>query len=203
MQAATTAGPPLGQIPEIHLVELVRAGNRVAGAEFLRRNHDVLRQRIRRKLRRVGKRLFDSQEILSTVCRRLDRMVLRGTVRAIDPKALMQLVVEIADHSMVDKARVIDRIQRVEGPDSFLAAELRRRIEDGDRSDEASGEDVIARVFEGLPDHEDREILSLWLRGCPLVAIARELNASPARVRKQWERVRGQCLAILARGGLA
>jgi DNA-directed RNA polymerase specialized sigma24 family protein len=195
--------PPLGSVPESHLVELVRSGDRVAGAEFLRRNHDVLRQRIRRRLRRVGRRLFDSQEILSTVCRRLDRMVSHGTVRAIDPAALMRLVVEIADHSVVDKARVLDRIRRVEGPDSELAASLRSRIEEGEHAGVDGGEDVIARIFEKLDEQQEREILGLWLRGCPLVSIAQELETSPAAMRKRWEKIRRRCLAVLAQGAAA
>jgi len=189
--------------PESRLVELVRAGDRAAGAEFLRRHRDVLRQRIRRRLRHVSRRLFDSQEILSTVCRRLDRMVLLGTVRAVSPAALMGLVVEIADHSVVDKARVFNRIDDAEGADSVFAKQLRRRMEAGEADATRGAEEAVALVFEGLAQPRDREILGLWLRGCPLRSIAEELDTQPAAMRKQWQKIRERCLSILGESGAA
>lgn len=201
MQSVATEGMALEATSESELVALVRGGSREAGAEFLRRNHGVLRQRIRRRLRHIGRRLFDSQEILSTVFRRLDRMVLRGTVHAINPAALMGLVIEIADHSVVDKARVIDRINRSEGEDSVFAREFQRRIHDSERLTPDSGEDAISSVFEGLSGPREREILGLWLRGCPLKSIAVEMETKPAALRKQWEKIRRKCIKILKNGG--
>lgn len=200
MQALEIDDATLQATPEAELVTLVRGGSRAAGAEFLRRNRAVLRQRIRRRLRRVGKRLFDSQEILSTVCRRLDRMVLQRAVQAINPAALMGLVVEIADHSVVDKARVLDRIDRSEGEDSVFAREFRRRIQDSERRTPEGGEEVIARLFEGLSEDREREILGLWLRGCPLKSIAEEMETRPATMRKQWEKIRKRCVWVLRKG---
>ena len=199
--AVTTAakGVPqrIEEIPEPDLVGLVRSGNREAGAEFLRRNHDVLRQRIRRRIRRVGRRLFDSQEILSTVVRRLDRMVSLGTVQALNPAALMGLLVQIAERSVVDKARVVDRIRRVEGEDSALADEMRKRLSEGDRAGPDAGEDVIAQVFEGLGGPREREILALWLRGCPLRSIAEQMGTQADTMRQQWAKIRKRCLVVL------
>lgn len=197
MASESTVGA--GKIADAELVALVRQGDRGAGAEFLRRHADLLRQRVRRRLRRSGRRLFDSQEIISTVSRRFDRMVSSGAVRAPNPASLIGLMVEIADHSVVDKARIIDRIDRVEGEESGFAAALRHRVAVAEQAEPDGGENVLARVFEGMRSHEDREILGLWLRGCPLKAIASEFSVNADAMRQRWKRIRSDCEAILAR----
>ncbi len=201
MQSELSMVAPVRELDEAGLVELVRKGDRNAGAEFFHRNRDLLRRRIRRRLRPSDRRLFDSQDILSSACRRLDRMVRGGTVRAVDPAALMALIQRIALNSVIDKGLVMQRLAREVGRDSRFAAELRSRIEAEDSRVHDGGSVLITRVFNGLSDPPEREILTLWLRGLPLKSIAAEFETRPATMRKRWEVIRRRCVAILATGG--
>lgn len=188
---------------EAELVRRVQAGDCEAAAEFFQRHQDVLRQRIRRRLRRAERRIFDSQDILSTVSRRLDRMVRERTVRALNGAQLMSLVLQIAANSVVDKVRVLEGMRRVEGPDSDLADRIRGQVESTERRRPEGGEEVIARVLEGLTGAGEREVMSLWLRGWTLKSIAEEFRTEPATMRKRWEAIRTKSLAILASEDLA
>ncbi len=64
------------------LLDRVRGGDREASAEFISRYGPRIRRRVRGKLSPAMRRLFDSQEILATVARRLDQMVASGERRA-------------------------------------------------------------------------------------------------------------------------
>ncbi|HVZ93296.1 MAG TPA: hypothetical protein VG797_02185, partial [Phycisphaerales bacterium] len=103
------------------LLEAMRAGDRAAAADFMDRFGPRIKARIRVGLSRGMRRVFDSQDLLSTVSRRLDAMVRSGSLRAANEQQLWSLVFTIAEHSLAEKGRIIRRLKRVEGPDSEFA----------------------------------------------------------------------------------
>src|SRR5690606_30935513 len=107
--------------PAAALLERMRRGDRDAAAEFLVGYGPLIRRRIRGKLGAAMRRLFDSQEILSTVGRRLDAFVNAGRLEATTTPQLWGLVIRIAENALIEKARVVQSLKAREGEDSPFA----------------------------------------------------------------------------------
>jgi hypothetical protein len=65
------------------LLARMRAGDRDAAAAFVTRYGTRIRRRLRGKMSPSIRRLFDSQELMSTVARRLDAFVRSGRLAAV------------------------------------------------------------------------------------------------------------------------
>ncbi len=171
------------------LLERMRAGDREAAAEFITSYASRVRRRVRGKLGAGMRRLFDSQEILSTVGRRLDLYVRDRRLRADGEGQLWSFIFTMANNALLQKARVFNRLKAVEGTDGQFAHELLARLQDvEDRT--AGAELELDRVLQSLPDSSDREILSMWLLGQSHCQIAEEMGVGHACVRKRWQRIR-------------
>ncbi|MBX3356961.1 MAG: hypothetical protein KF745_00890 [Phycisphaeraceae bacterium] len=175
--------------PVLELLRRMRLGDREAAAAFMGRHAVLIRTRYRHKLGRAMRRLFDSQELLSTVSRRLDLYVRSGRLEAATEAQLWALVFRIADNSLADKVRIFRRLRDTEGEDSEFARGLADRIKQHDRSPEGS-EEEIDRLLRSLASATDREILSQWLGGSSLAEIADSMGLSPEAARKRWQRIR-------------
>lgn len=184
------------------LVQRMRAGDRQAAAEFMIEYGPLLRRRVRGKLGAAMRRLFDSQEILSTVGRRLDRYVRVGGLEAESPGQLLQLVFRMAEGAVIDKVRVFKRLERVEGEDSHFAQEFSSRLHDAD-TDQSDGAvislDAALRV---LTSDIDRQILTMWLNGTQHNVIAWDLGMTPAAVRQRWKTIRDRLKESLQLGAI-
>jgi DNA-directed RNA polymerase specialized sigma24 family protein len=180
------------------LLGRVRAGDRDATAEFINRYGARIRRRVRGKLSPAMRRLFDSQEILSTVARRLDKLVADGRLRAASDGQVWSLVFTIADHSLIEKARVFKVLKSREGEDGELAGRMLRRMRDAAATDPEGPELELDRALSSLGDRVDRQILSLWLMGQGAASIGAAVDMEPATVRKRWERIRGQLRDVYA-----
>lgn len=180
------------------LLERIRAGDRVAAARFMEEHADLLRRRFRQRLGPSMRRLFDSQDLFSTVLRRVDRAVAEGQVRAESQDQLMAYVHAIAQNSLVDRIKLVRRLQRSDAADLAVSQELLTRIE------QAEGDawpDVLSRAHEALETPLDREILALWLQDVPLSGIATIVQMEPAATRKRWQRIRERLKEHLKSGG--
>lgn len=167
------------------LVERMRAGDRVAAAEFLVRYESRLRRRIRGKLSQPMRRIFDSLEIMSTLGRRLDRFVGSGRLRAVNEDQFWALLQRMATNAVTDKARRFRRLEALEGVDGPAGRAARaaaRPIADHDVD--------LEQALQGVADPEDRRILGLWLEGHTAPDIAERVGLSHDAVRKRWQRIR-------------
>lgn len=167
------------------LLERMRAGDREAAAEFMSRFGARIRRRIRGKLQPSLRRLVDTDEVLSTLGRRLDEYVREGRLRALGEEELWSLVFRIADHTLIDMRRDLTRLNAAtsrSGPLADLMA-ARGSGSPGERVD-------LERVYAALPNGEDRQILSLWLTETPYDVMAQLVGASPECLRKRCERIR-------------
>lgn len=168
------------------LLGLVREGDRAATAELIRKYGPRIRRRVRGKLPADMRRVFDSQDILSTVARRLDFLVALGKLKAVSDGQVWSLVDRIAHNSVVEKARAFRSIQSREGG---AAEDRMRQTEEGEQ--EKDGDD-LDWALDSAGDKVDREILSLWLKGNQPATIAAAVSMPAATVRKRWERIRGR-----------
>lgn len=184
------------------LVQRMRLGDRQAAAEFMIEYGPLLRRRVRGKLGAAMRRLFDSQEILSTVGRRLDRYVRVGGLEADSPGQLLQLVFRMAEGAVIDKIRVFQRLERVEGEDSQFAQEVSSRLQDAD-NDQSDGAVIsLDGALRTLTSDIDRQILTMWLNGIQHSVIAWDLGMTPAAVRQRWKTIRDRLKESLRLGAI-
>jgi DNA-directed RNA polymerase specialized sigma24 family protein len=182
------------------LLQRMRDGDRGAAATFVTRYDARIRRRIRGKLSPAMRRIFDSQEILSTVGRRLDSYVRSGQLEATNEGELWALVFRMANNAVIDKVRVFHRLQAVEGEDGQFAQELYRRLRQAERKRREGAEVEIDRALRLLDDHVDRAILSLWLAGVSHTVIAEHVELAPTAVRKRWQKIRTRLYECFSRG---
>jgi DNA-directed RNA polymerase specialized sigma24 family protein len=174
------------------LLPRMRDGDREAAADFMTRYASRIQRRIRGKLSPAMRRIYDSQDILSTVSRRLDVYVRAGKLEALSADQFWALVLRMANNAVVDKARVFRRLEHIEGSDGPLARQIRQRLNDAEarRRDGAAIE--IERAMRLFDDPIDRDILSSWLMGTPHSVTADAIGLSAAAVRKRWQGIRGR-----------
>lgn len=181
----------------------MRHGDREAAAEFIQRYGERIRRRVRSRLTGATRRVFDSNDILSTLSRRLDDYVAGRKLQAETEAQLWSLVFRIADNATVDKSRIMARLRAVEGEDTPFAAQFLERIEraqSAGRDGPGGADDMIERAIEALEDPIDRQILTLWLADTPHTVTAGCVGLTPAAVRKRWQAIKAQLRAALDLG---
>lgn len=172
------------------LLRRMRTGDREAAATFVMQFGSHIRRRIKGQLSPSMRRIFDSRDILSTVGRRLDRIVESGRVKATSEPQLWALVFSIANNAVIEKGRVIRRLRRIEGEDSFFAQQMMRRLRQAERVGREQPELEIERVIDWIDDKVDKEILCLWLAGSPHDVTSVCVNLAPTAVRKRWQKIK-------------
>lgn len=195
--AQNCAGPdpsaPIPLAPNVEsLLVRLRAGDREAAAEFALRYGPRIRRRVAGKLGPRMRRLFDSQDILSTVLRRFDNYVQNREFDSATEEQLLALVVRIAENAVIDKVRIVQRLERAESADGEIARAMLDRLREtgADPNDDAAVDRFLDRAFEALDNPIDRQILWFWLAGRRHADAAEYLNVPADRIRKRWERIR-------------
>lgn len=196
MPALDPTGP--GTSPAADLLARMRAGDRHAAAEFIRVYGSRIQRRVRPKLGVSVRRLFDSQDIVSTVARRLDAYVAGGKLRAENESQLWAFVFRLTSRAVMDKVWLTERLRRAESEDGPLATGWLRRIER--ISDDAHIDFDMEDAFAALPDEIDRQILALWLHDTPSADMAAALGMPAGTVRWRWSRIRETLRAALSNG---
>jgi len=189
---AATTTQQLSSLSVEQLLSRMRQGDRDAAAEFMDRYGAMVRRRVRGKLGQSMQRIFDSQDILSTVSRRLDQFVADGRVRADAPGELWALVTQIARNAVIDKSRIFRRLEGVEGSDSDFARTMLSRLRSSEQEPMSKVEIELERAIDSLGDSIDQQILAMWLHGESHERIADEVGIATTGVRKRWQRIREQ-----------
>ncbi len=181
---------PREGVPE--LLQRMKVGDREAAGQFITRYGSRIRRRIRGKLSPAMRRIFDSQDILSTLGRRLDRYVLDGRVEANNEHELWGLVFKLANNAICEKGRLLRRLKHAEREDGPFATELAARLRSAQRpeTDDDAFELEMGRVFAVVGDSTDQRILFLWLDGVGHSAIATHVQMTVVAVRKRWQRIK-------------
>lgn len=168
------------------LVSRMKAGDREAVGDFVREYGDLVRRRVRGKLGTAVRRLFDSEDLLSTISRRLDRVVAQGQLGASSVDQFMALVHRITEHAVIDKVRISQRCKRAEEPDSPVAQLLSERL----TAESTDFEIELERVFALAGDDLNQRILYFWINEVPSSEVGRLLNVPEGTVRWRWSNIR-------------
>jgi DNA-directed RNA polymerase specialized sigma24 family protein len=184
------------------LIALINGGGeqaRSAAAIFLKRHEGAIRRRLRRKIAAATSRIFDTEDLFSTVARRIDQEVEQQRLSTLNEQQLWGLINRIAENCVTDVARA-ERPRRtaIRGPLRFDMHRLRREAQD---KPGLSGGDVIEKARQAIPQ-DDRQLLGLWLLGAPFTGIAAALGLTETGARKRWERLRRSLREQLPRDSL-
>jgi DNA-directed RNA polymerase specialized sigma24 family protein len=173
---------------------------RRAVAQFSMENSDKIRAIARRKLTMATRAVHDSEDVLSSVMRRLDCMAAVGELRPRSEKDLWGLIAVIARNCAVSRTRLIERAKELLTEDGPLAYEVMRRLNACRGDEEATI--LVRRMMASLPESRDRQILDLQFRGATHAAIAGLLGISVDACRHRWMAIRRKLAEWFAKGGL-
>ncbi len=169
-------------------------GDREAAAQFMHEYGDLIRRRIHGKMHAGVRRVFDTQDIISTFGRHLDSYVLDKKFEVRSEDEFWAWIFQVANRLMVDKVRLAEKMRRKEGQDSEFAGWMLERLRDQEASDEPeppaglrglSLEEMLAP----LHSEDDRTIATLWALDVPYTQIAAETGLSYDVVRQRWHRI--------------
>jgi RNA polymerase sigma factor (sigma-70 family) len=184
----------------------VQAGDREAAARLVFQHGPFLRARIRHQISPHVRPLFDTQDLMSTVARRLDQYVLNGRFRCDSTGQLLTLLRRIAEASVVDQTRRAHRLHKalqLGGADARFVARLTDLPETAG-SQSAFSDDTLDRSLariEDLLQHldaDERETLLFWLQDLTFSQMGIALNISANAAKKRWHRLRDRLIEILA-----
>jgi DNA-directed RNA polymerase specialized sigma24 family protein len=170
------------------LLDRMQQGDRRAAALFIVENGDLIRRRFRRRISNSVRRLFDSQDLVSTLARRLDRLVHRRTLRAESVGEFWSLVMAMGRFSLSERERNARKRGDFGAPrgchDRPADLEPCAGVEDG------GNYAMLDRCLKRLNDDGDATVLLLRLGGLSHTHIAEHMGVSVEAARKRWERVR-------------
>jgi len=172
------------------LVQRISLGDRDALAEFITTNRSLIQHRFRRKLGKSLRRLVESSDIVGSISRRLDQLMVKGAITARSEGELWALIVRVGNRAVADQARLLARLRRAETEDrAWAQAAIEIACPNGN-ADVASVQGMLDVAFDSLTSAIDRTILAQWLSGTTHAVIAQGLGMETANVRKRWERIR-------------
>lgn len=138
----------------------------------------------RRRLAAGSRGLFDSEDVVASVMRRIDQMASRGALRLRSEGELWALIATIAGHDAITKARIMARSNSIIREDHEFAKFLVERASNCE-SDEAA-DAAILDIAASISNATMRQVFLLRLRGASHEAAAGAVGMTPAAVRQQW-----------------
>lgn len=171
----------------------MRDGDRDAAAAFVSEYGPRIRRRVRQRLGPRVRRVFDSEDILSTLSRKLDRYVAERRLEAMTEGELWSLITRIASSSATEKARKVDRAARTEHHAAHDEADPAAHATPADHAE-------FEKLTASIKDPADRTILIRWLAGETSARTGELLGLTAAAVRKRLQLVR-ETLRLRTQGG--
>lgn len=162
--------------------------DREAIANYLMEHRDRIRAVARRKLSANARTVFDSEDVFSSVLRRVDTMVEAGTLRPRSVAELWALIDAITRNNALNRTRLIERARTFLDEEGPYAQALLDRLCRYKSDDEATI--LLYRMMACLSDEIDRQVLSLRLKGASHRAIGTLLGLSEEATRQRWRAIR-------------
>ncbi|MFG0260604.1 MAG: ECF-type sigma factor [Phycisphaerales bacterium JB041] len=187
-QTTTSEAPERSDVTS--LVKRFRGGDSEAVGEFVSRYGPIIRSHFRRKIGASMHRLVDSQDLLSTISRRLCQRVQNGRVRAEDDQQLWALVYRIGNDALIDRVKIVSRLRSLESEGSPFVRGMRDRLDQGGVDSPQEFAEELHRMLGLLSTSADRELLVQWLHGKSLADAGASLGMNAAMARKRWQRIR-------------
>jgi len=172
---------------------------REAIAAWAMQHQRQIRTLARSRLTSHTRSVFDSEDVFSSVVRRLDGLARDGTLRPNSEAELWALARQIALNTAISKTRLIERSRRLLTEDGPLAYEIERRVSACVGDDDAAL--LVHRMYEALENSADRQIFGLLLRGASHRAVSQLLGISVDASRQRWMAIRRRLLAWFQDGG--
>ncbi len=162
--------------------------DRTAVAEYILAHSPRIRGVARSKLSAATKSIYDSEEVLSSVLRRVDAIVKNGQMHPRSEAELWALIDAITRNNAINRTKLIERARNLLTEDGPYVYELLKRLNAYTGDDEATI--LVYRMMACLPDEIDRRILGLYIRGATHAAVATLLSITAAATRQRWMRIR-------------
>lgn len=157
-------------------------------AAFLLRNRDQIRAIARARLSPNIRSVYDSEDVFSSVLRRIDDLARRGVLRPANESELWALIHAIARNTALKKTLLLERARILVTEDPRYGYELMERLNRCRDDDEATL--LVYRLMLALNDPIDRQIFALYLRGASHRAIGAFLGIKEETSRQRWVRLR-------------
>jgi hypothetical protein len=157
-------------------------------ARYLLEHEASIRAVARRKLSASTRSVYDSEDVLSSVLRRVDGMAREGALRPRSEAELWALINTIAANNAINRTRLIERARNFLTEDGPYAYELLRRLNAFTTDDEVTL--LLHRMLAVLGSGEDRQLLVMYHRGAALNVIAGYLGISDETCRQRWRTIR-------------
>lgn len=171
---------------------------RKAIADYALSNAAKIRAIARRKLTQATRAVSDSEDVFSSVARRLDLLAAGGKLRPRSESELWKLIKVIAQNNAVSQTRLIERSRVLLTEDGPLAYEMSKRFNACQSDEEATV--LFQRMMLSLPDGQHRQLMDLLYRGANHGAIAALLHISAEASRQRWKNIRTTLARLFAEG---
>lgn len=173
----------MSTIPHTLFGEITPEAQRAGVAQILTQHRDELLRRIHTRIGGGTRKITDTEEILSTVARRLDHLIAEGRLEAVSERQLFALIHAITDRTLLEKHKLGSRAQQRE------SAGHKTELDDTNQPAPHAG-GTLQRVLSQVTDPVDRQILDGKARGWSYETLASELGIHEDAVRKRWSRLR-------------
>lgn len=153
-------------------------------AEYVLANEGLIRQQARRKLAAWSRQSQDSEDVLSSVLRRVDLLAAQGRFWANDANDIMALILTVTRNTAVTKVRLATQAKRLLADGGKYMTALREHVNRCQGDDEAAI--LVSRMLLSLDNADQRQYLELRLRGATHRAAAQVLGISDEAARQRW-----------------
>lgn len=158
-------------------------------ASVLDRLRPQLRPAASDHLSKSARRTTDSQEVVDSVLRRIDKSVLAGKIAPGDEQELYRVARRATINAAIDRSRYAAAQTALLSPDLY-SEPLRERLvraDDHERTTELVYR--LAELIDTPNTDEDREMFFLRVRGVDMKVIAQTLDISHEAARARWSRL--------------
>lgn len=155
-------------------------------ADLVNQQRSSLLTRIHALLGDDARRLTGTDDILSTAWRRIDRVIMRGRLRAQNDAQIYAFVHGVIEKTILEKARASRRLSRRER----IAHQIRNQLHTASQHPTVYSAEDAQRVGQIITCPIDREIILLRGRDLSFAAIAEMMQMEPGAVRMRWSRIR-------------
>jgi DNA-directed RNA polymerase specialized sigma24 family protein len=153
-------------------------------AAFLVANGDQIRLLARKKLTKKTRSTYDSEDVLSSVFRRIDDLAANGTLRPRSDQELWGLIHTITHHAAVSRTRLMERATALSVEDGGYVRHLIDCLSYCGSDDAAML--LIHRMAACLHDSAERQLFYLRVRGANHRGAAAVLGITEVAVRRRW-----------------
>lgn len=156
-------------------------------ATFVLARKELIQSIARSKLTPKAGTVYDSEDVVSSVLRRVDDLARRGKLAPGCESELWALIKVIATNTALGKTRLIARSRHWVSENPEYAAHVSGLLNACETDDEAHL--LVYRMAGSLDDRADRQLFLLQVRGAGHRAIAEVMRISEEACRQRWSRV--------------